>query len=69
MMIDDLENGHIDARLNMNRKDEIGQLSETMDRLADSLQNEVVDSLQKLANGDLTFDIQPAMIVTGCVEA
>ncbi len=59
MMIEDLENGHLDTRLQMERKDEIGQLAETMDRLADSLQHEVVDSLQKLANGNLTFDIQP----------
>lgn len=59
MMIEDLENGHLDTRLQMERKDEIGQLAETMDRLADSLQYEVVDSLQKLANGNLTFDIQP----------
>ncbi|MEA3363384.1 MAG: bacteriohemerythrin [Thermodesulfobacteriota bacterium] len=58
-MIEDLENGHLDTRLKMERKDEIGQLAETMDRFADSLKNEVVDSLQKLANGDLTFEIQP----------
>ncbi|MEA3545813.1 MAG: bacteriohemerythrin [Thermodesulfobacteriota bacterium] len=58
-MIEDLENGHLDTRLQMERKDEIGQLAGTMDRLADSLQNEIVLSLQKLANGDLTFEIQP----------
>ncbi|MEE4255248.1 MAG: bacteriohemerythrin [Desulfuromusa sp.] len=58
-MITDLENGHINTRLNMNRKDEIGQLTGSMDRFADSLQTEVVASLQKLANGDLTFDILP----------
>ncbi len=58
-MLGDLENGHLDTRLQMKRKDEFGQLADTMDRFADSLKNEVVDSLQKLANGDLTFDIQP----------
>ena len=58
-MIEDLEKGHLDTRLNMGRKDEIGQLAETMNRFADSLQNEVVSSLQRLSNGDLTFDIQP----------
>ncbi len=59
VMIEDLESGHLHTRLQMDRKDEIGQLAETMDRLADSLQNEIVASLQKLANGDLTFEIQP----------
>ena len=59
MMIEDLEKGHIDTRLKMDRKDEIGQLAKTMDSLADTMEYEIVDSLQKLANGDLTFDIQP----------
>ncbi|MDX2493642.1 MAG: bacteriohemerythrin [Desulfuromusa sp.] len=58
-MIEDLENGRLGTRLQMQRTDEIGQLAETMDRFADSLENEVVSSLQKLANGDLTFEIQP----------
>jgi methyl-accepting chemotaxis protein len=58
-MLTDLEKGHLDNRLQMNRSDEIGQMAATMDQFADSLQNEVVDSLQKLANGDLTFEIQP----------
>jgi len=58
-MLEDLENGHLDTRLEMSRKDEIGQMAETMDQFADSLQNEIVASLQQLANGDLTFEINP----------
>ena len=59
MMIEKLENGHLNTRLQMDRKDEIGQLAGTMDRFADSLENEVVASLQRLASGDLTFEITP----------
>jgi len=58
-MLEEIENGHLDTRLGMNRRDEIGQMATTMDRFADSLQNEVVQSLQKLANGDLQFDVTP----------
>ncbi|WP_321369022.1 methyl-accepting chemotaxis protein [uncultured Desulfuromusa sp.] len=58
-MLEELEKGHIDKRLQLNRKDEIGQMAESMDRFADSLQNEVVDSLQKLADGNLTFQVTP----------
>ena len=58
-MLGDLENGHLETRLEMSRKDEIGQMAQTMDQFADSLQNEMVASLQKLANGDLNFEIQP----------
>ncbi len=54
-----LEKGHLDNRLHLSRKDEIGQMATSMDKFADSLQNEMVGSLQKLAEGDLTFDITP----------
>ncbi len=59
-MLDEMERGHIAKRLNLkNRKDEIGRMANTMDRFADSLQNEVVDSLCRLAKGDLTFEVHP----------
>jgi methyl-accepting chemotaxis protein len=58
-MIRELEQGHLDHRLNMNSKDEIGQMARAMDRFADNLQGEVVTALTRLAEGDLTFDIQP----------
>ncbi len=58
-MLDALENGHIDTRLNLDRGDEIGQLAKTMDRFADSLNTEVVKPLNQLASGNLNFDVHP----------
>lgn len=58
-MIKELGCGHLGNRLRINRHDEIGQMSHALDDFADSLQNEVVASLHKLAEGDLTFDIKP----------
>jgi len=58
-MIRELEAGRLDRRLNMQRRDEIGQMAQTMDAFADSLQYEVVDALQKLAAGDLSFQVTP----------
>jgi methyl-accepting chemotaxis protein len=58
-MIEEMEKGHIDMRLNLDRGDEIGQMGRTMDAFADSLQKEMVGSLQKLAAGDLTFKVAP----------
>lgn len=58
-MIHELENGHLNTRLQLNRTDEIGQMGASMDRFADSMQNEIVESLQKLAGGDLTFNVTP----------
>ncbi|TYO98906.1 methyl-accepting chemotaxis protein [Geothermobacter ehrlichii] len=58
-MIRNLENGHLHTRLNLTRHDEIGEVGRAMDAFADSLQNEIVGNLEKLARGNLDFDIQP----------
>jgi methyl-accepting chemotaxis protein len=58
-MIDELDRGRIGNRLNMDQQDEIGIMAKTMDAFANSLQHEIVDSLQKLATGNLQFDIAP----------
>ncbi|MDH4322382.1 MAG: methyl-accepting chemotaxis protein, partial [Desulfobulbaceae bacterium] len=58
-MLEEMAKGHLDTRLNMDRADEIGQMAKTMDSFADSLQNEMVAALNKLADGDLTFDANP----------
>lgn len=58
-MIQEMEKGRLDNRLNMNRSDEIGQMSVVMDRFADNLQHEVVAGLQRMSEGDLTFHVQP----------
>ncbi|WP_305043365.1 methyl-accepting chemotaxis protein, partial [Geoalkalibacter sp.] len=58
-MLQNLEQGHLDRRLNLDRRDEIGQLAQTMDAFADNLQHEVVDALKKLAVGDLNLSVTP----------
>jgi methyl-accepting chemotaxis protein len=58
-MMEELENGRLGQRLCLGRKDEIGRMADAMDRFADSLEQEVVGSLQKLAAGDLTFQVTP----------
>ena len=58
-VIQDLEKGHIGKRLHLDRKDEIGVLANSMNSLGNSLQEEVVGSLEKLALGDLTYQINP----------
>ena len=57
-MMTDLQNGQLDKRLNFKRKDEIGNMSEVVDRFADNLQQEVVTAFEKLAAGDFTFKAQ-----------
>jgi len=56
-MIGELEKGHLGSRLRLDNRDELGQMARTMDAFADSLQQEVVLNLQRLASGDLTFTV------------
>jgi len=58
-MIRELGKGHLGTRLKMDRADEIGQMAQAMDDFADSLEQEVVAALTRLADGDLTFEIEP----------
>ncbi len=58
-MIGDMEKGHLGTRLNLTSLDEIGHIGRTMDAFTDSLQKDIVGSLEKLAAGDLTFKITP----------
>ena len=55
-MLGEMSKGRLNTRLKMESKDEIGQMADTMDDFADNLQSGVVAGLQKLAQGDLTFE-------------
>ncbi|ABD40435.1 methyl-accepting chemotaxis sensory transducer [Methanospirillum hungatei JF-1] len=51
-MIQEMNKGHLGMRLDMIRKDEIGQMAETMDSFANNLQKDVIGSMQKIAQGE-----------------
>lgn len=56
-MIKEIEKGHLKNRLNLGRKDEIGQLADTMDHYADDLQKYIVGPINKIADGDFDFEL------------
>jgi methyl-accepting chemotaxis protein len=58
-MITEMEKGRLDQRIHLDQEDEIGIMAQALDSFADSLQNDLVASLQMAANGDLRFDTQP----------
>jgi len=58
-MLAELEAGHLERRLNVNSRDELGDMARAMDAFADSLQQDVVASLNLLAQGDLRFEVVP----------
>lgn len=56
-MIKEIEKGHLKKRLNLSRKDEIGQLANTMDHYADDLQKYIVGPINKIADGNFDFEL------------
>lgn len=56
-MMTELGQGHLDVRLNMETKDEVGQMAMAMDKFAEDLKINVVGSMKKIAGGDLNFEI------------
>jgi methyl-accepting chemotaxis protein len=51
--------GHLDGRLHLSRRDEIGVMANAMDRFSDDLQNTVIGTMKKIADGDLSAEITP----------
>ncbi|MBN1168222.1 MAG: methyl-accepting chemotaxis protein [Methanospirillaceae archaeon] len=56
-MIKEMGMGHLGMRLHLNRKDEIGIMTDTMDGFSENLQNFVVKTMQKIAAGDLSTEV------------
>ena len=56
-MMKELSQGHIEARLNITTKDEVGILAQTMDEFANKLQTKVVAVMDHVAAGSLTDEV------------
>ncbi|MGD9474139.1 MAG: HAMP domain-containing protein [Eubacteriaceae bacterium] len=57
-MVKEFRQGHLSTRLNINRDDEIGEMAQTLDAFADELQFEIMGALKKLADGDVSTDME-----------
>ncbi|MDR2693512.1 MAG: MCP four helix bundle domain-containing protein, partial [Chitinispirillales bacterium] len=56
-MLNEMSHGHLDARLRLDRADEIGDMAKTMDMFADDMQNIVIGTMKKISEGDLSAKI------------
>jgi methyl-accepting chemotaxis protein len=59
-MIQEIGKGHLSERLKLDLKDEIGVMAAAMDNFADDLENKLVGSMKKIADGDFTFTLEAA---------
>ncbi|MDD3305719.1 MAG: methyl-accepting chemotaxis protein [Acetobacterium sp.] len=58
-MIKEMSLGHFTLRLNMNRKDEIGEMAASMDNFSDDIQTVVIGTMNQIANGDVSTNVEP----------
>jgi methyl-accepting chemotaxis protein len=56
-MMQEMRQGHLSVRLNMETRDEIGTLARNMDEFAESLQTNVVGTMRRISQGDLSQDV------------
>ncbi|MCG2729748.1 MAG: methyl-accepting chemotaxis protein [Acetobacterium sp.] len=57
-MIKEITLGHLGARLEVDSKDEVGEMTTSMNQLADDLQNVVIGTMNQIANGDVSANIE-----------
>jgi methyl-accepting chemotaxis protein len=57
LMMDELNKGHLKLRVNLHRRDEIGDVTRSMDRFADTLQ-QLTSALDQIAEGNLSVEIR-----------
>ena len=57
-MMNELGRGHLDVRLNLNRKDEIGVMAKAVDMFADDMQKVLIGTMKKISMGDLSAKIE-----------
>jgi len=58
-MMQEMSIGHLNTRLKMDRKDEIGTLTSAMDSFSEDLQYVIIGGMKQIANGDLSISIPP----------
>ncbi len=58
-MLQEMSMGHLDRRMNLTRRDELGTLAYTMDFFAADLQDTLISSMKRIAQGDLDIHLTP----------
>lgn len=54
----ELSHGHLNARCSINTNDELGRLAHEVDTLAAAINNEIIGTINKIANGDVAMNVE-----------
>jgi len=57
-MITEMSQGHLGVRLEIQSRDEVGEMTASMNKLADDLQNVVIATMDQISNGDVSAEIE-----------
>lgn len=57
-MLKEMSRGHLGGRLNIDTRDEIGQMAMAMDGFADDLQNILIGTMNRISEGDVSINIE-----------
>jgi methyl-accepting chemotaxis protein len=57
LMIQEMSKGHLSKRLNMDAKDEVGEMATAMDHMADALQFLVIGTMNRISDGDVSMNV------------
>ncbi len=58
-MIKEMNLGHFTMRLNMTRKDEIGEMAQSMDSFSDAIQEVIIGTMNQISNGNVSANVEP----------
>ena len=58
IMLQEMVQGKLSRRLNLDQKDEIGVMGKTLDQYAENLQTNVIGTMKRISEGDLDFEIE-----------
>ena len=56
--ISEIHKGHLGERIRINRKDEIGDMAQEMDKFSEELQKYVIGTMKMIAEGDLSRELK-----------
>lgn len=59
-MISEIKRGHLSHRIPVSTQDEVGEMTYSLNQMADKFQNGVVGVLQKISHGDVSMNIEVA---------
>ena len=56
-ILQEIQKGHLNGRMDMDRKDELGKMAAAIDAFSDFMQNMLLNDLRRIGNGDVSMEI------------